>query len=95
MNPVWYLASTVQQILSYPGTSINESICTYMIDGKLLMFTQDDLLSSFRRNAASISKEKLGFKPEDIGTHLNRCAGAMAMFMDNTLVYMIILIGRW
>ena len=95
MNPVRSLASTVQHILSYPGTSINSSICTHMIDGKLLEFTQDDLLSFFRSNAASIGEDKLGFKPEDIGNNLKRCATAMAMFMDNTPVYMIMLMGRW
>ena len=66
-----------------------------MINKKLLKFTQDDLLSSFRSNAASIGEEKMGFKPKDIGTHSNRCAAAMAMFMDDTPVYMIILMGRW
>ena len=95
MNPVRSLASSVQRILSYPGTSINSSICTYMIHRNLLEFTQDYLISSFRSNAASIGKEKLGFKPEDIGTHSNRCAVAMAMFMDDTPVYMIMLIGWW
>ena len=95
MNPVWSLVSTVQRILSYTGTSINSSICTYIIDGKLLEFTQDDLLSSFRSNAASIGKDKLGFKPEDIGTHSNRCAAAMAIFMYKKPVYMIMLMGRW
>ena len=62
-----------------------------MINGKLLEFTQYDHLSSFQSNAASIGKEKLGFKPEDIGTHSNRCAAAMDMFMDDTPVYMIML----
>ena len=95
MNPVRSLAATVQRILSYPGTSIDSSICTYMADGKLFEFTQDDLLASFRQNADSIGKDNLGFKPEDIGTHSNRSAAAMAMFMDDTPVYMIMLMGRW
>ena len=94
MNTVRSLASTVQRILSYPSTSIKSSICTHMINRKLLDFTQDELLSSFRSNVASIGKEKLGFKPEDIGNHPNRCAAAMDMFMDNTPVYMIMLMGR-
>ena len=65
-----------------------------MIDGKLLKFTQDDLLSSFQSNAASIGEDKLGFKPEDIRTHSNRCAAAMDMFMEDTPFYMIMLMGR-
>ena len=66
-----------------------------MADGKLHDFTQDDLLRNFRENAACIGKDKLGFEPTDIGTHSNRCAAAMAMFMDDTPVYMIMLMGRW
>ena len=95
MNPVRALTSTVQQILSYPGTSLDTSICTYIADRKLQEFTQTDLLQSFRVNAASIGKDKLGFEPEDIGTHSTRSAAAMAMFMDDTPVYMIMLMGRW
>ena len=66
-----------------------------MFDRKLLKFTQDDVLSSFRSNAVSIGEDKLGFKPKDIGTHSNRCAAAMEMFMDDTPVYMIMIMGRW
>ena len=95
MNPVRALASTVQRILSYPGTSLDTSICTYLPDGILHKFTQSDLLQSFRANAASIGKDKLGFEPQDIGTHSTRSAAAMAMFMDDTPVYMIMLMGRW
>ena len=62
--------------------------------GKLYKFTQDDLLSNFRENAACIGRDKLGFDPSDIGTHSNRSAAAMAMFMDDTPVYMIMLMGR-
>ena len=95
MNPVRALASTIQRILSYPGTTIDSPICTYMSGGKLFEFTQDDLLSNFRENAACIGKDKLGFEPANIGTHSNRSAAAMGMFMDNTLVYMIMRMRRW
>ena len=95
MNPVHALATTVQRILSYPGTSSETSICTYMHEGKLLEFTQHDLLTSFRDCAGSIGEDKLGFTPDEIGTHSTRSAAAMAMFMDDTPVFMIMLMGRW
>ena len=95
MNPVRSLASTIQRILSYPGTTIDTPICTYMSGGKLYKFTKEDLLENFRKNAGSIGKDKLRFEPEDIGTHSNRSAAAMAMFMDDTPAYMIMLMGRW
>ena len=43
----------------------------------------------------SIGKDKLGLLSEDIGTHSNRSAAAIFMFMDDTPVYMIIFMGRW
>ena len=86
MNPVHTLAVTVQCILLYPGTSLNTSICTNVIDRDLLEFIQSDLLTAFRDNAGSIRKDKLGFDPEDIGTHSNRSIAAMTMFMDDTPV---------
>ena len=95
MNPVRAMASTIQRILSYPGTDENTPICTYLSSGKLQTFTQNDLLKSFRENAASIGADRLGFLPKDIGTHSNRSAAAMAMFMDDTPVYMIMLMERW
>jgi hypothetical protein len=39
--------------------------------------------------------ERLGFKPEDCGTHSIRSAAAMAMHMAGVPVYTIMLIGRW
>ncbi len=39
--------------------------------------------------------EKLGFYPEEVGTHSNRLGGAMGMFLAGTPVYTIMLMGRW
>ena len=95
MNPVRSMATIVQKILSYPGTSEDSPICTYLSKGKLLEFSQEDVLEAFRANATAIGKDILGYESEDIGTQSNRSAAAMAMFMDDTPVYMIMLIGRW
>ena len=95
MNPFRYLAPTVQHILAYPKTSINSTICTHMIDEKLFKIIQEDLLSSFRSSAASIGEDKLGFKPKDVGTHSNRYAAVISMFMYNNPVYIIMLMGLW
>lgn len=95
MNPVRSLAQTVQRILSYLGTSEESSICTYLFEGELKEFTQDNVLQAFRKNATDIGKDILGYEKDDIGTHSNRSAAAMAMFMDDTPVYMIMLMGRW
>ena len=95
MNPVRALASTVQRILSYPGTTIDTTLCTYYHNGKLIEFSQEDILASLRKTANSIGKDRLGYNPEEIGTKSIRSAAAMSMFMDDTPVFMIMLMGRW
>ena len=94
MNPARSLGATVQRILSYPRTSFDTSICTYMMDGVLMEFTQFNLLSAFRSNAAAIGKDKLGFGLDNIRTHSVCSAAAMAMLMDDTPVYMIMLMKQ-
>jgi len=94
MNPVRCLTQTVQRILSYPGASEESSICTYLFEGKLKEFTQDDIIKVFKANATAIGKDTLGYTEDDICTHSNRSAAAMAMFVDHTLVYIIMLMGR-
>ena len=42
-----------------------------------------------------MDKDRLGFFQNKIATHSTRAAAAMAMFMDDTHVYMIMILGRW
>ena len=95
MNPVRMLAATVQRIRNYPGTNDDTSICTYLHNKKLQELSSKDILEAFRCNADSMGKDRLGFTRNDIGTHSTRSAAAMAMFLDDTPVYMIMLMGRW
>ena len=95
LNPVRALALTIQRILSHKKANSDTTICSYAYKGKLLEFTSDDVLKAFRTNAKVMGKDTLGFEPKDIGTHSNRSAAAMAMFLDDTPVFMIMLVGRW
>ena len=42
-----------------------------------------------------MGKATLGYSSDEIGTKSIRSAAAMAMFMDDTPVFMIMLMGRW
>jgi hypothetical protein len=42
-----------------------------------------------------IGIDKLGFGPNQVGTHSNRSGGAMSMFLSGIPVYTIMLIGHW
>ena len=56
-----------------------------------MQVTQETLLKEFRAAVTAIGEEKLGFKAEDIGTHSIRTAAAMAMFLDNVPIFLIML----
>ena len=71
-------------------------LCTYLNEKeKVCVVTQEVLLCQFRIAAASIGENRLGFKPEDIETHSVRSATAMAMFLANTPIFVIMLVGHW
>ena len=53
------------------------------------------MLRQFRIAVQAIGEDKLGFTVEEIGTHSVRSAVAMAMYLANTLIFVIMLIGRW
>jgi hypothetical protein len=42
-----------------------------------------------------MGEAELGFRPDSIGTHSNRSAAAMAMYLNGIPVYTIMLVGRW
>jgi len=53
------------------------------------------ILLKIRTVVKNLGQEKLGFLPEEVGTHSNRSGGAMGMFLAGTPVYTIMLMGRW
>jgi hypothetical protein len=55
----------------------------------------DLFLKTICHTAKDMGSDRLGFGPEEVGTHSNRSGGAMSMFLSSTPVYTIMLIGRW
>ena len=53
------------------------------------------MVTSLRAAVEAIGEDKLGFKSSEIGTHSLRSGAAMAMFLDQVAVYVIMMIGRW
>ena len=58
-------------------------------------FSQEDVLVILCKILVIISKERLGYDSEEIDTKPIRSAVAMSMFMADTHVFMITLMGRW
>jgi hypothetical protein len=52
-------------------------------------------LIKIRAAVKGLGHEKLGFYPEEVGTHSNHSGGAMGMLLAGTPVYTIMLMGHW
>jgi hypothetical protein len=98
MCPVRAAAEIIKRLHSYniPREEIMNTPINYIeIDGKGYTIPSSTILIKIRRAVANLGHEKLGFHPEEVGTHSNRLGGAMGMFLAGTPVYTIMLMGRW
>ena len=93
--PVRAYAAIVKRILSYPNTDYDTTINTIYVKGALQTITSTTARNKLRSAARNIGPVKLGFKPEDIGTHSVRSGAAMAMYLDAVPTFSIMMIGRW
>ena len=70
-------------------------INTFYSRNQYFEVTGEDMKNSLRASASVFGESKLGFKIKDIGTHSIRSGAAMAMYLDEVPVYIIMLIVRW
>lgn len=95
LDPVRIAALIVTRLWSLPSTTEDTPICNFWDGDDMRSCTAADALAYLRKIAESLGEENLGFHHSKIGTHSIRSAAAMAMFLDNTPVFLIMLIGRW
>jgi hypothetical protein len=80
--PVRAWAAVVQRVLSYPGTSATTYVNAYLTSGSNLGYlTGDQVRARLRSAAGRIGADRLGFEPDEIGTHSIRSGSAMAMYL--------------
>jgi len=95
--PVKRWASIVQRIRSYPGSNSSTPVNRLWDHkkGKYTYITADTIAKTLKQAVREIGSKVLGFGPEDVGCHSLRSGAAMAMYLTNTPIYTIMLIGRW
>ena len=82
--------------MTYPGFTPEWTIDMAMDDrGVVRRITATEVADIIKSSVRAIGKDVLGFGPDDVGTHSNRSAAAMAMYLANVPVFTIMLIGRW
>jgi hypothetical protein len=83
------------RIWSYQGTTENTPVSTFWRHDRREQITSRQAITSLRAACATIGSARLGFEPDEIGTH-SLCSGAaMEMYLAGVHVYTIMLIGRW
>jgi hypothetical protein len=98
MCPVKACISLLLRAKAFPISHLqllDTSINTIFLSDKPHLITSEVFLDTIRRTVKNMGKQRLGFGPEEVGTHSNRSGGAMSMFLSGTPVYSIMLIGRW
>ena len=99
--PVIAWARVVSRILSNPNTSSTTPVNYYFdpsnpkLKSKDRLITQNNTRILLRTTAQILGKDKVGYLPEDIGTHSLRSGAAMALFLANESVHKIMILGRW
>ena len=53
------------------------------------------MVATLRDAVRAIGEDKLVFKEEQLGTHSQRLVAAMVMFLGESPVYTIMMIGKW
>ncbi len=85
----------MKRIKKYPGASLHSPISTVLNHGIIEHVTSNHVIDALRDAVGAIGEARLGFKKEDVGTHSIRLGAAMAMYLVECPVFMVMLIGRW
>jgi hypothetical protein len=93
--PVRAAAAVVKRIRKNQGTSDNTPVSTFFNHGIIDQVTSDHMINALRDAVGAIGEARLGFNKENVGTHSIRSGAAMAMYLGECPVFMIMLIGRW
>jgi hypothetical protein len=89
MCPVRAAAEIVKRIHSYniPKDKIPDTPINYIeVAHKGFTIPSSVILAKIRQAVSNLGQERLGFSPDDVGTHSNRSGGAIGMFLAGTPV---------
>jgi len=94
---MWHLAYTIRRLRTYPGYNPTWPINTYY-DSKTKRFSDIrsyEIKDIIQSAVTAIGPVVLGFSAEDVGTHSNRGAFAMMLYLSGAPVFTIRKLGRW
>ena len=95
MCPIWMAAAIVRRIRSYKKSNDNTPISAFMQFGHMNHVTSKQVIAVMQDGVQAIGENVLHIKKSEIGMHSIRSGAAMAMFLSNCSVCLIMMIGRW
>jgi len=98
MCPVRAAASIVQRLATYelPPEKFKDTQLNFVRSGGGFYHIPSTIfLQRIRFIVNCMGPDRLGFTPNEVGTHSNRSGGAMGIFLVGTPIYTIMLMGRW
>jgi hypothetical protein len=96
MCPVRAAAELVHYLYSsgIPHDKIPDlKLNSILTKGKISTIPSTMVLDRIKAAVQNLGKDKPGFTEDKVGTHSNRSAGAMGMYLAGTPVYTIMLLG--
>jgi hypothetical protein len=95
-NPTVCAALLIQELRAMPGCTDATPIDTYMEpSGRRKRMKSKCMLAMLRAKLQVIGTDRLGFSPDETGLHSIRSSAAMALYLANKQVFVIMLLGRW
>ncbi len=95
MCPVRMAAAIVCRIQSYNKTDNNTPISAFLQFGHINHVTSKQVIATMRDEVQAIGEDVLHIEKSKIGMHSIRSGAAMAMFLSNCSVCLIMMIGCW
>jgi len=94
LNPAIHWAFTVRRVHSIPGFAEDYTVDSFSERSVVRRITSKEIEGLIKNAVRAIGKAVLGFGEKDVGTHSNRLAAAMVMYLAKVPVFTIMRIGR-
>lgn len=95
--PIKHWAFTIQRLRQYPSYKETWPVYYYFdkTTNKSSYISNTEILADIKATVDAIGPKTLGFTSNEVGTHSNRAAFAMMMYLSGRPIYTIMLLGRW
>ena len=94
LNPVVHWDFNVRRVMHIPNWQPTWPIITIQQNGITDHIKSKEISDLIKTTVKDIGPDILGFTHNNVNTHSNRAAAAIAMYLENVPVYTIMLVGR-